>query len=1659
MVAVNGVAAAVGTVVTLASGALLTVNADGSYRYDPNGAFDNLPAGQSASDSFTYTISDGQVVGEDFAAVIQLSSLDGTTGFRIDGVAEGDYAGYSVSSAGDVNGDGIDDLIVGAYAADNNGSQSGSTYVVFGTTTGFDATLNLADLDGGNGFRIDGVAAGDSAGSSVSSAGDVNGDGIDDLIVSAPNAGNNGGLSGSTYVVFGTTAGFDATLNLADLDGSNGFRLDGAAASDFTGRSISSAGDVNGDGIDDLIVGAYAADNNGSYSGSAYVVFGTTAGFDATLNLADLDGSNGFRLDGAAADDFTGYPVSSAGDVNGDGIDDLIVGAPYADNSGNQSGSAYVVFGTTAGFDATLNLADLDGSNGFRLDGAVAGDGFGWSIASAGDVNGDGIDDLVVSAANADNNGSSSGSAYVVFGTTVGFDATLDLADLDGTDGFRLDGVAAGDNAGYSVSSAGDVNGDGIDDLIVGAPYADNNGSSSGSAYVVFGTTAGFDATLDLADLDGSNGFRLDGVADGDNAALRVSAVGDVNGDGIDDLTVGARYADNGATSTGSAYVVYGRQTWAATVDTASATVTVTADTPPVAADDAVTTDEASVVTGSVLADNDNGADTDGDGDALTVVAVNGVAAAVGTTITLPSGALLTINADGTFSYDPNGAFDHLPGAASGASNTAATDSFTYTISDGHRATGEDEFAAVVELSSLDGTTGFRLDGATDSDESGYSVSSAGDVNGDGIDDIIVGAPYADNMGSGSGSAYVVFGTTAGFGATLDLADLDGTDGFRLDGVAGDHAGNSVSSAGDVNGDGIDDLIVSAPNASNNGTSSGSSYVVFGTNTGFDATLDLADLDGTDGFRIDDAAASDSSLWSVSSAGDVNGDGIDDIIVGAPYADNMGSGSGSAYVVFGTTAGFDATLDLADLDGTDGFRLDGVTAGDGAGYSVSSAGDVNGDGIDDFIVGAPGADNMGSGSGSAYVVFGTTAGFDATLNLADLDGSNGFRLDGVTAGDSAGIPVSAAGDVNGDGIDDLAVSARHADNMGSDSGSAYVVFGKTAGFNAALSLADLDGSNGFRLDGAAAYDYAGWSVSSAGDINGDGIDDLIVSAPHASNNGTSSGSSYVVFGTNTGFDATLDFAALDGSNGFRLDGGAASDTSGSSVSAAGDVNGDGIDDLIVGAPRADNPYTDSGSTYIVYGRQVWIAVVDTATVTVTVSGIDGEGDVLAGTSGADTLNGGVGADTLDGNGGDDLLEGASGDDVLNGGAGDDTLRGGGGSDTLNGGTGNDMYVVTSTGDSVVENIGEGIDEVRALVSYTLGANLETLSLGGTADLSGTGNELANTIIGNSGDNDLIGSAGDDTLNGGAGSDTLRGGGGADEMHGGTGDDFYVVTDASDRVIELSGQGTDEVRALYSYTLAANVENLSLGGTADFIGTGNNLANTITGNSGDNTLYGAAGDDTLNGAAGNDTLVGGAGNDMLRGGGGADDMRGGAGDDFYVVTEAGDTVIEGANQGTDEVRAFVSFALGVNVERLSLGGSGDIDATGNTLDNTIVGNSGANVINGGLGNDTLTGGAGDDVFVFSTALGTNNVDTITDFGTGNDTIHLDDAVFTALAAGALSDDAFTIGTAATDADDRIIYDQATGHLLYDADGNGAGAAIHFATLDPGLNLTADDFLVV
>ncbi len=530
---------------------------DNKLVFNAVGDFDSLGAGDVEQVVINYTIEDDDGETASSTLTLNVRGSASVTDSSLSDFSVFEKGGLSVSDAGDVNGDGLADILVGNQF-------SNEAYIVFGNVNGFGASLDLSSLDGSNGSVITSSVYGQ-IGASLSAAGDVNNDGIDDFIVGAPQTDTSGGVnSGSSFVVFGNNAGFGASVDLALLDGSDGFRLDGLAFVDELGSAVSSAGDLNNDGIADLLISAPRADNsNGSDAGNIYVVFGQDGGFSSSFDLTTLDGTNGLILKGAANNDFsvsTNQAVSDAGDVNGDGIDDVIIGAPGSDLNGFfEVGQAYVVFGSDTGFTSTLDLAGLDGSDGFVITTSEYGENegaeIGTSVSSAGDINGDGIDDLIIGAPRTEVNfQETAGRSYVVFGTDTGFGSSFDLANLNGADGFVINHSEYG-LSGSSVSGLGDINGDGLDDLIIGTPNAGSGGlETNGKVSILYGTTNGFAASIDVDSLDGLTGFRLLGGNESDAAGYSVSGLGDTNGDGFNDFIIGAPNAGFG----GENIIVFG---------------------------------------------------------------------------------------------------------------------------------------------------------------------------------------------------------------------------------------------------------------------------------------------------------------------------------------------------------------------------------------------------------------------------------------------------------------------------------------------------------------------------------------------------------------------------------------------------------------------------------------------------------------------------------------------------------------------------------------------------------------------------------------------------------------------------------------------------------------------------------------------------------------------------------------------------------------------------------------------------------------------------------------------------------------------------------------------------------------------------------------------
>ncbi|MDZ8134730.1 MAG: hypothetical protein RM049_05420 [Nostoc sp. DedQUE04] len=1548
--------------------------------------------------------------------LLNLSDLNGTNGFFINGIP----TGISVSNAGDINNDGIDDLIIGAYSADPNGKyDAGQSYVVFGRTNlGSGGTLNLSDLNGINGFLINGIAAGDFLGFSVSNAGDINNDGIDDLIIGARNASPNGiSAAGQSYVVFGgRNLGSSGIFNLSSLDGTNGFIINGIATGDFLGNSVSNAGDINNDGVDDLIIGTYGTSPNGnSEARESYVVFGgTNLGSDGSLNLSDLNGSNGFLINGIAERDFPGSSVSNAGDINNDGIDDLIIGAPGATANGkNNAGQTYVVFGgTNLGSDGSLYLSDLNGSDGFLINGIAERDNSGSSVSNAGDINGDGIDDLIIGAGGANPNGISlAGQSYVVFGgTNLGSGGIFNLAFLNGTNGFIINGIAEDDYSGSSVSNAGDINNDGIDDLIIGAYSASPNGKyDAGQSYVVFGgTNLGSGGTLNLSDLNGTNGFFINGIAAGDTSGISVSNAGDINNDGIDDLIIRAYDANrNGNSSAGQSYVVFGGTNIASSNTSFNLTGTPDADnlfsTPSNNIIDGLTGDDTLTGNGGqdkFIINLGDGNDTitdfagvgKGTNPSAEVIANVDTLQFTGSGLTAQN-LQLTQNANNLEVTFENVAstkvtlqnfklenLDNLP-------TSGATPAIGNILFDGQ--TNIADSFDVFDANSTQ-TTPFNKNTVTFLNELNNNITgfdNSNDViNGQGGDDIIDGKSGNDLLRGGAGNDTLVGGVgndtlvgSAAANSSFNLSDLNGTNGFIINGgiVVGFNLSFLVSNAGDINNDGIDDLIIGARYADPyNKDNVGQSYVVFGgTNLGSGGTFNLSDLDGTNGFLINGIAAGDASGFSVSNAGDINNDGIDDLIIGASNASPNGKDSaGQTYVVFGgTNLGSGGTFNPSDLNGTNGFIINGIAAGDASGFSVSNAGDINNDGIDDLIIGAYSADRNGKDFvGQSYVVFGgTNLGSGGTFNLSDLDGTNGFLINGIAAGDASGFSVSNAGDINNDGIDDLIIGASNASPNGNYlAGQSYVVFGGTnLGSGGTLNLSSLNGTNGFIINGIAEYDNLGDLVSNAGDINNDGIDDLIIGAE------ADAGQSYVVFGgTNLGSGGTFNLFDLNGTNGFIIINALVN----LSASNAGDINNDGIDDLIFGTPIASpNDKSSAGQTYVVFGGTNLGSGGTLNLSDLNLSDLNGtNGFTINGIAEADFSGDSVSnAGDINNDGIDDLIIGATGPNTNGKGTVGESYVVFGGTNLGSGGTLNPTG--NSRQDTFVFRPGDGNDTITDFGGVGKGTNPTAAAIANVDTLQFTGSDLTaqNLQLTQNANNLEV------TFENVASTKVTLQNFKLETL------DNLPASGATPAIGNILFDGQTNIADSFD-VFDANSTQTSLfnKNTVTFL---NDLNNSITGF--ENSK------DVINAQGGNDIIYGLSGNDLLRGGDGND---------------------------------------------------------------TLV---------GGAGNDTLVGGAGADCFVYNTdavfGLTAVGVDAISDFNSSQgDKIVLDKITFSAITStagtGFSNKSDFQIISNGETSTAKIIYDAVNGQLFYNQNGSAAGFGSGglFATVTGAPTLSASDFVV-
>ena len=898
--------------------------------------------------------------------------------------------------------------------------------------------------------------------------------------------------------------------------------------------------------------------------------------------------------------------------------------------------------------------------------------------------------------------------------------------------------------------------------------------------------------------------------------------------------------------------------------------------------------------------------------------------------------------------------------------------------------------AQIIDLGNLPASDGFLIIGDANYDRAGTSVSAIGDINGDGIDDLIIGAPGNDANGDSSGAVYVVYGRTGGISGTLDLANLSAADGFVVRGVTGDELGRSVSYAGDINNDGIGDFVAGAIGSDLGGNLAGSAFVIFGQAGTSRGAITVSSLSGSDGFAIIGDADLD-LLTAVSRAGDINNDGIDDLVVGASGNDAGGSSAGRAYVVFGRAGATRSNIDLASFAATDGFSITGDVADDRLGRAVSAAGDINGDGIDDVVVGAPYGDNGGSLAGEAYVIFGRAGATRTNIDVSALAATDGFIIEGSGV-QIVGTSLASLGDINGDGLDDILVGAYRTGG----GGAAYVIYGKVGATRGTINVSTLAASDGFAIFGDQAGDQFGISVQGGGDINGDGIRDLVIGANRAADLGPSTGEAYVIFGR-AGTRSAIDVTNLAQSDGLAIRAASGGDQAGRDITF-GDFNNDGIDDIIVSAIDGDAGGNNAGEITVIYGSRLFGAITGTAA-----------------------------SETLNGTAANDALVGLDGNDVLNGGLGADLMRGG---------TGNDIYVVDNAGDTVEELAGEGgrdhVDTSRG--SYTLPDNVENLEYTGSEIFSGTGNALGNEIVGGGqgdtlsgldGDDTLGGEAGNDTLNGGDGSDRLIGGAGADTMNGGAGNDRMVVDNHGDVANGGDGIDTVEFSAVdLTYEITGDVEIVRNISGGDVFVTLNALANTYGGGIGIDRVRAGDGQDSLYGRGGDDTLQGEGGNDYLFGQEGVDGLSGGDGDDLLYGGADNDSIFAG---------------------------------TGN---DTLYGEAGSDLLTGSTGIDQLFGGAGADLFEFFTGdSGTTlaTADRIRDFSQAQgDRIQLDG--IDAIAGGA--DNAFSfIGAGAfTGVAGQLRAEVVGGETRVSGDTNGDGVADFLIRIDGVHALAAGDFLL-
>ena len=955
-----------------------------------------------------------------------------------------------------------------------------------------------------------------------------------------------------------------------------------------TAYTASGVGDVNGDGLADVLVGPY------QNVGYAYVVYGNASG--TTVNISSdgsINASNGFKVTGAS----TGYfadSLSGAGDINGDGLSDLIMGS-------FNNGYSLILGGTQWLSSAVTGGGTVMGGTGAE---AIIGSAAADTLTGGGGVDrffaAQGNDTIVLTASDVSNlaNNATGQTAKATVHGGSGFDTlrvtsaglNLDLTAISNAgamgleENSRIESIERIDLGSDAVANTLTISSTDVKDMAgfnlfyTGRPSADGKTWTNVSGQALKATT-NFHQML----VDGSSS---------DTLAL-ISPVGPwrVEGtvsDGTNQYTVyqNANMSSQVLVMSGVTVQSMGGPSLLSSTPVDNGYMMALGDSITVSFDEAVFKGAGAIQlwnssTGTLVQSFDVATSTEVTGWAGNTLTINPTANLAGATH-----YYLTISAT---------AVKNAAGGLFEGVNNRTDVNFTTASSTGS-----------IEMPIFAGESSSYL---------GMSLAEVGDFNGDGYDDVILGARGTGNY---NGAAYVVYGNATGTLPNLSIGTIAASAGFKITGGSNSELGHSVSGLGDINGDGLMDVIVGTRRYTSTSTTNNVAHVVYGSTNANDISLASGTIATSLGFTLKGGVGGSAVFFGehVSNAGDVNGDGVADLIVSRNSSDS--TGTGQVYVVYGKTGSTGFDFSGQTIASTDGYRITGSSNANGFADTLSGGADVNGDGLADMIVSAPNEQNTAPATGAAYVIFGNSTGTSYQISGTTIPSTMGFKI--TADAHSSLSSVDMVGDVNGDGLADVIVGTFTA-GTNYNFGAAYVVYGKSSGTAVALSNVATTPSLGFKI-AANTSEYLGMQVSGAGDVNGDGLMDLMVSGGGGFTNAV-----YVIYGSANGSNLTVGTTgtSIASSRGFLITG-----YVGNSVSAAGDINGDGLDDLIMGGPSN----VSAGGYSVMLGGTQWVTSV-----------VKGEGTVTGGAT-AEALVGSTGDDTLSGGGGVDRFFAGMGDDTI-----------------------------------------------------------------------------------------------------------------------------------------------------------------------------------------------------------------------------------------------------------------------------------------------------------------------------------------------------------------------------------------------------------------------------